>query len=278
MTSKRLSIVALAACSCSFALLACGAPPPARGVQAPRGDLASVGAGTVSSASSPPADPMPADPPPPPETENAVTLAMLHALGAEKGNLFFSAVSLRAALGMTALGARGATLDELTKALALDPNPAKNAAAANAERLAWKSAAGRANLAIANRLWVEKVFPLDATFLANADGGYGASPAAVDFLGAPDASRTTINRWVSDATATKIKDLLPPGSVTPLTRLVLTNAVYFKGSWAEAFLPTRTTDAPFHAEGGDVTARTMHRRGLDGLRRNGARPGRRAPL
>jgi serpin B len=186
---------------------------------------------------------------------------MLHALKGEKGNYFFSGASLRGALGMTALGAKGTTLDEMARALALDPDPAKNAAAAKAENASWKTAAGKAELAIANRVWVEKAFTLDKTFLGNAEAGYGAGAVPVDFAKAPDPSRKAINQWVDTATKGKIKDLLPAGSVTPLTRLVLTNAIYFKGAWVEPFPKAMTKDDVFHADGGDVNAPTMHREG-----------------
>jgi serine protease inhibitor len=192
---------------------------------------------------------------------NALTLAMLHGLKNEKGNYFFSATSLRGALGMTALGAKGGTLDEMSRALAIDPDPARNAAAAKAESAGWKSAAGKAELTIANRLWVDKTFALDKTFLAGAESGYGAGAAPVDFAKSPEPARAAINQWVEGATKGKIKDLLPGGSVTPVTRLVLTNAIYFKGSWADAFPKGATKDEAFHAEGRDLNAPTMHREG-----------------
>jgi serpin B len=209
----------------------------------------------VATASTPDVSPIVADGAP----GNAVTFAMLHSLRNEKGNYFFSATSLRGALGMTALGAKGPTLDELAKSLSVDPDPAKNAAAAKADDAAWKSAAGKAELVIANRLWVDKAFTLDKTFLANADAGYGASAAPLDFAKTPDPSRKTINQWVETTTKGKIKDLLPGGSVTPLTRLVLTNAIYFKGTWSEAFQKAATKDEAFHADAGDVNVPTMHR-------------------
>jgi serpin B len=196
----------------------------------------------------------------PPSTPlNELTMATMRALHGEKGNLFFSGASLRTALGMTQLGAMGATLDEMAKTLNVDPDPAKNVAAAKAEMASWKAAAGKAELVIANRLWIEKTYALDKTFLGETQTGYGASAVTLDFAKAPDPSRATINGWVSETTKGKIKDLLPAGSVSPLTRAVLTNAIYFKGSWTEAFDKKLTKDEPFQAEAGSVTVPMMHR-------------------
>ena len=69
---------------------------------------------------------------------------------------------------------------------------------------------------------------------------YGAGMQLVDFVNSPDPSRIKINDWVADQTKNKIKDLLPEGSINPLTRLVLTNAIYFKASWLNQFSPNAT--------------------------------------
>lgn len=192
---------------------------------------------------------------------NELTAKMLQALKGEKGDLVFSATSVRGALGLAALGAKGATLDELSKALTLDPDPAKNGAAAKAEHDAWTSAAGKAELNVANRVWAQKSYAIEKSFSDAAQASYGAAPVLVDFAGAADPSRKKINGWVSDTTKGRIKDLLPPGSVTPLTRVVLTNAVYFKGTWTEPFVKAQTKDEPFQAPAGAKNVATMHRTG-----------------
>ncbi len=190
---------------------------------------------------------------------NELALNLLQALKSEKGNVFFSSASVRSALGMTALGARGKTLDEMAEALHVSADPAKNVADASKESTAWKAAAGKAELAIANRLWVEKTFAPEAAFTTQASSGYGASAEGIDFMKAPEPGRVKINKWVSEKTKGKIPDLLPAGSIHDQTRLVLTNAVYFKGNWAEAFDKAQTKDEPFQAPSGAVNAPTMHR-------------------
>lgn len=190
---------------------------------------------------------------------NEFAMSMLRALHDEKGNLFFSGESLRGALGLTALGAKGQTLTEMTQTLHLDLDPAKNAANEKAELAAWKRAAGKAELVIANRLWVERRFALDNTFLGEAQSGYGAQAVPSDFVKAAEPSRLKINAWVSETTKGKIKDLLAGGSIDPQTRLVITNAVYFKGNWTTAFKKAATVDEAFQTDAGSVSVPTMHR-------------------
>jgi hypothetical protein len=84
----------------------------------------------------------------------------------------------------------------------------------------------------------------------------------VDFKGAPEASRLTINQWVEQKTENKIKDLLPPGIIDPTTRLVLTNAIYFKGDWQTPFAKARTIDQDFSLSPEQkIKTPMMHREG-----------------
>jgi serpin B len=87
------------------------------------------------------------------------------------------------------------------------------------------------------------------TFTKSALDGYGSPVAPVDFVGNTEGSRKTINGWVEKQTHDKIKDLLPEGSVTPGTSLVITNAIYFKGKWATAFSKSSTYDQAFLVDG-----------------------------
>src|SRR5262249_22948619 len=84
-----------------------------------------------------------------------------------------------------------------------------------------------------------------STFTKVLHDDYGADLVPLDF-GRPDVARQTINAWVEKATNDKIKDLIPRGALNALTRLVLTNAVYFKGTWEHVFRPESTRPAPFH--------------------------------
>lgn len=198
---------------------------------------------------------------PPTRSLNNMGLALHRALRGEKGNLFFSGASIRMALAMTALGAKGQTFDEMAKALVLPTDVTQIRHAGQAAAGDWKTAAGKAELVIANRLWLDKSATLEKAFAEDAKVGFGAEPETVDFRGAADPSRKRINTWVSDTTKGKIKDLVPQGAVDALTRLVLTNAIYFKGQWVTAFDKSQTKDAPFQTESGSVTVPMMRKSG-----------------
>jgi len=175
-------------------------------------------------------------------------------LAAGPGNVVYSPHSVQAALAMTSAGARGTTVAQMQSALrfglpqdrlhaafnALDRDLAARAAVPVAE-----GAGQRFRLRSANALWGQRGYTFLAPFLDTLALHYGAGVNLVDFMGDADGSRVRINRWVSDQTETRIPNLLPQGSVTPLTRLVLTNAVYFNASWQSPFEASRTRPATF---------------------------------
>ena len=115
-------------------------------------------------------------------------------------------------------------------------------------------------LCAANALWAGKTYPLLPSYTSTAGTWYAAHVTNLDFIGAPDTSRQTINTWVSDRTNNKIPDLLPPGSITSLTRLGITNAVYFKGTWVKQFDPGNTVNADFHVSPSQVSPVKMMQR------------------
>jgi serpin B len=113
-------------------------------------------------------------------------------------------------------------------------------------------------LNIVNAIWGQKGYQFLSTFLDILAENYGAGLRVLDFAEEPEKSRITINEWVSNETNKRIKDLLPPGSVTALTRLVLTNAIYFNAAWQYPFDKDATKDGPFHLlDGGEVTVPMM---------------------
>lgn len=101
-------------------------------------------------------------------------------------------------------------------------------------------------LQIANALWLEQSFPVDPNFIATVKAHYGGEVFPVDFKVWPEPARQQINGWVSQLTNDRIRDLLGPGAVDTLTRLVLTNTVYFRGDWAVPFDVASTQSKPFH--------------------------------
>ncbi len=115
-------------------------------------------------------------------------------------------------------------------------------------------------LNIANALWGQEGYHFLPEYLDLLAANYGAGMNLLDFAADPEAARVTINDWVSDQTEERIQDLLPPGSLDALTRLVLTNAIYFNAAWLHPFEENATTDGPFTLlDGSEITTPMMHK-------------------
>lgn len=168
-------------------------------------------------------------------------------LRGEEGNLFFSPYSISTALAMTYAGARGETEQQMADVLnfALEQESLHPAFANLIDHLQGIQKQGDIALNVANALWIQEDFELLKPFLKITKKYYGASPFQVNFKEAYEEVRIEINKWAEKKTKDKIKDLLPPGVVSELTRLVLTNAIYFKGNWALQFEKELTQDEPF---------------------------------
>jgi serpin B len=179
---------------------------------------------------------------------NAFALDLYQQLRAQDGNLFLSPYSISAALAMTSAGARGDTLAEMEKALRFPAQEKLRPAFADLiKQINGDPKAKRAyELRTANKLWGQKNYDFNADFLKTTADTYGAGLEVVDFIGATEAARKTINGWVEKETNDKIKDLLKPGILTVDTRLVLTNAIYFKGDWQFQFKKDKTERGTFH--------------------------------
>lgn len=162
----------------------------------------------------------------------------------EGGNVFISPTSLSMALSMTYNGAAGTTKDGMATALGVETMDLQ---ALNDGQLALldslPGADPKVKLTIANALWAQKDFKFLDDFLARNKQYYRAPVTVTDITG--DAGVKQINAWVKKATSGKITDLLKPGDLNAFTRMVLTNAVYFKGAWTTEFDKKLTHDAPF---------------------------------
>ena len=188
----------------------------------------------------------------------AFALDLYSRLRETEGNLAFSPASISLALGMTFAGARGDTAGEMARTLHFERAGDGVHPAFGALLAAWEAADG-VDLRIANRLFGERSMTFHDPFLERTRDDYGAALQAIDFRGEPDPSRERINRWVEERTEDRIQDLLPAGSIDTDTRLVVANAIYFKGQWRTRFDPSRTRALPFHlAGGGTAPVPTMH--------------------
>jgi serpin B len=115
-------------------------------------------------------------------------------------------------------------------------------------------------LRMANALWAQQGYTFLDDYLKLTKSDYGAGFKQVDFKDAPETARLTINQWVEQQTDDKIKDLLQPGVLSSRTKLVLTNAIYFKGDWQTQFDKAQTRDEDFHLSATqNVNAPMMHR-------------------
>ncbi|MEI6810088.1 MAG: serpin family protein [bacterium] len=171
---------------------------------------------------------------------------LYHKLAPTQGNIFFSPYSISTALAMTYAGARGNTEKEMAATLRfslsqteLHPTFAKmDACLKKAERSGIR-------LRVANSLWPQKDYPFLEEYISLLKKHYGVLVTAVDYRSGRDAAQT-INNWVANKTDDRIKAIVTPDDLTTMTRLVLVNAIYFKGKWASQFKARNTKQEPFH--------------------------------
>ncbi|WP_254861485.1 serpin family protein [Halovivax gelatinilyticus] len=198
---------------------------------------------------------------------NAAFALDLHRQVAD-GNTFISPYSISAALAMTYAGAAGETETQMRETLRYtlgdDVHPAIGDLEAALESRETTEPVGGDDdedafqLSLANALWAQEGFPFHDEYFELVETYYGAGIEQADFAGDPDGERERINDWVADQTEDRIDELLPDGSIDDLTRLVLTNAIYFMANWADQFDPDDTEDAAFTAlDGAESTVPMM---------------------
>jgi serine protease inhibitor len=198
-------------------------------------------------------------------------------------DLVFSPASVAAALRMALLGAHGKTAAELATALHLDaggtpddasPDQAGSDQAGPDQAVLDRAEAGLRQLdalvagapdgitfRVANTAWVQTGMPLLPDFTTRLSATPSSTITEADFAAKPEQARKLINAAIEEQTAGKITNLLAPGTLDSLTRLVLANAVYLKAPWADPFPEQATKDAPFHpAPGQSVTVPMMRGR------------------
>jgi serpin B len=192
---------------------------------------------------------------------DAFAMDLYHQLASGKNNLFFSPYSIASALAMTYRGAKGETASEMAEALHFsDVEMALHASMKALQDRFNSIPEGAGVLEAANRLWLDREEKLLPNYAAAVKKYYAGGVEQLNFQKDAEASRVTINDWVAQKTRDKIKDLLHKGDVTEETRLVLTNAIYFKSAWREPFMESLTKEAPFHIGPNErENVPTMHR-------------------
>jgi serpin B len=191
---------------------------------------------------------------------NKFALELYQNLQSREGNLFLSPYSISTALTMTYAGAKSETEKQMAQTLCLPPIEQFHKSFGEIiKQLNASCKKGGYELVVANALWGQKDYKFLPEFLTLVKTNYDGNLEQVDFKTQAEAARKTINTWVESKTKDKIKELIKPGLLDSMTRLVLTNAIYFKGKWASQFKPEKTQEAPFTLLSGQkVNVPMMH--------------------
>ena len=202
---------------------------------------------------------------------NEFAVALYRQLATSDESLIFSPYSIFQAFLMTYAGANAETKAEIAKALAIDPQDGDKVHewmnALNIHLTARpefvRQDAQPLEFNVANALWAQKEGQFEQAFLDKLSANYDAGLKLVDFS-KPEDARQLINLWVAAQTNEKIKELIPAGMLNEMTRLVITNAVYFKGAWSHQFDPQMNTQEPFYKLDGSQTTVEMMNTHLNG--------------
>ena len=205
------------------------------------------------------------------EANNKFAIELFTKLRDREGNLFFSPYSISTALAMTYAGAQGQTEEQMAKTLhfPITVSPGKeqdrqkfaSAFGKIVKELNARADKGNYQLTVANALWGQKGYGFLEEFLKLVKSNYDGRLNEVDFVKATESARKTINTWVEKKTNNKIKNLIAKGVLDSMTRLVLTNAIYFKGNWQSQFKEDRTRPAPWLGYGEKVELPMMNQKG-----------------
>ena len=190
-------------------------------------------------------------------------LSLYNQLKTGEANLCFSPLSLSMALSMTYEGARGNTAKEMAAVMHLprDQETVRHASRTLLKHIHSLGKQGDIVVHMANRIWPREGYAFLSDYWDTLKTYYLSDIETVDYAHPLEAA-TDINRWVGEKTANRIEDLVRPGALTPTTRLVVTNAVYFQGNWQTAFDQARTITAPFTTPSGRIVpVPMMHLKG-----------------
>lgn len=181
---------------------------------------------------------------------NAFAFDMYSMMKSNDENVLFSPYSIFTAMAICYDGAEGSTKEQISNVFyyplskpILESSSKEMIDLINSDNDEYE-------LRSANALWVREDYTLNEQYVSNAENYYDGSITPLDFAGQPEDSRLVINAWVEDETNDKIKDLLAEGSIDEKTRLIITNAVYFNGTWLQEFEEAGTRKRPFYLSNG----------------------------
>lgn len=190
------------------------------------------------------------------EANNDFAVKVYHQIREDEGNVFISPYSITSALAMTYAGADGNTAKEMADVLSIASieNPHEQYLQLRKKLEATKSV----KLHVANSLWPQKGYTFLKKYLSFTKEKYDVSITPVDYKKKTDKARIQINKWVSEKTMEKIPELIPSGTLNALTKMVLVNAIYFKGDWDKPFKKSATTTESFYKlDGSSVKTKLM---------------------
>ncbi|MBO4351325.1 MAG: serpin family protein [Proteobacteria bacterium] len=191
------------------------------------------------------------------DASNSFSLNLLRATSSKLSNTVVSAYSVERAFGMVLEGACGDTAKQMQTSLSMPEAGNLGEMGSNVENKLLGSLSDPATIQIDNKLWLEKTYTLLESYTARMQTAYHAEINQVDFVKEPEEARKTINASVAKSTMDKIQDILPAGYIMPTTRLVLTNAIYFKAPWRDTFEPGVTKKEDFKTANGPVQVDMM---------------------
>ncbi len=247
-----LAALPLVACVKASRVIATGTPaataPTETAAHAPdtNGSASSTGAATTVA--------------PPAAGDHAFAARLYGTQRGREGNLVLSPASARVALAMAYVGAKGDTAKQMGAVLGFDADLEKVATEVSATVRAWNAGGDpKVTLRVANATWGERTLRFASPFLDAMKDRFAAPLQKVDFTGAFEPARLTINDWIAKRTEHEIRDTLQEGDLDTFTRFVLVNATYFHGKWSHAFKASETRQGAFHgAPGRDVQRALMH--------------------
>ncbi len=178
---------------------------------------------------------------------NDFAFVLFRNLASPGKNIFISPLGIGASFAMARAGARGATEKEIERVL-FYRSGREDMHRAWAELLAGldsRAREGKCRFESANRLWFDEGTAIETRFSETLKRYYDGGPESVKFSSDPEGARRAINAWVSGKTGGKITDLVPGGAISKTTSLVLTNALYFLGSWKNPFDEKRAAQSDF---------------------------------
>ncbi|MHC4660582.1 MAG: serpin family protein [Planctomycetota bacterium] len=191
------------------------------------------------------------------DASNSLAFDIYGKLKGDSGNIFFSPVSISGCLSMAYAGAAGETAAGMKKALSIKSGGEDFFKGMTAIHAYMNGKREKPELSMANALWLDKKYSFKNDYLEKMGECFGAEQKNMDFAGDPGGAVEEINEWVDENTRGKIKEILSEGAVNPETRLVLTNAVYFKGMFKVEFDPEDTRPGDFHVTQDKTTKANM---------------------